>query len=85
MVNAFSENILLAQTFLTEFVATDAFMQQIYETGLRPSAFTSVLETTDDPDLKAMGHGGRQCHPHAQHPRDGFRVELPGTTVSPSP
>ncbi|HSB02070.1 MAG TPA: extracellular solute-binding protein, partial [Anaerolineales bacterium] len=31
MINAFSENILLAQTFLTEYVATDDFMQQIYE------------------------------------------------------
>jgi maltose-binding protein MalE len=55
MVNAFSENILLAQTFLTEYVATEEVMQQIYETGLRPSAFNSVLEKTDDPDLLAMG------------------------------
>jgi arabinogalactan oligomer / maltooligosaccharide transport system substrate-binding protein len=55
LVNAFSENILLAQTFLTEYVATQEFMQQIYETGLRPSAFKSVLATTDDPDLLAMG------------------------------
>jgi hypothetical protein len=30
-------------------------MQQIYETGLRPSAFKSVLATTKDPDLLAMG------------------------------
>lgn len=55
MVNAFSENILLAQTFLTEYIATEEVMQQIYETGLRPSAFKSVLEQTDDPDLLAMG------------------------------
>ncbi len=55
MVNAFSENVLLAQTFLTEYVSTPEFMQQIYETGLRPSAFKSVLATTKDPDLLAMG------------------------------
>lgn len=55
MVNAFSENQLLAQTFLTEYVATPEFMQKIYETGLRPSAFKSVLATMDDPDLAAMG------------------------------
>jgi maltose-binding protein MalE len=55
MVNAFSENVLLAQTFLTEYVSTPEFMQQIYETGLRPSAFKSVLATTADPDLLAMG------------------------------
>jgi arabinogalactan oligomer / maltooligosaccharide transport system substrate-binding protein len=55
MVNAFSKNVLLAQTFLTEYVATEAFMQQIYDTGLRPSAFKSVLAKTTDPDLLAMG------------------------------
>jgi len=55
MVNAFSENILLAQTFLTEYVATEEVMQKIYETGLRPSAFKSVLDQTADPDLLAMG------------------------------
>ena len=55
MVNAFSENILLAQTFLTEYVATEEVMQQIYVAGLRPSAFTSVLEKTEDADLLAMG------------------------------
>jgi hypothetical protein len=71
MVNAFSENILLAQAFLTEFVATDAFMQQIYETGLRPSAFISVLETTDDPDLKAMGQAGANAIPMPNIPEMG--------------
>jgi arabinogalactan oligomer/maltooligosaccharide transport system substrate-binding protein len=55
LVNAFSENILLAQTFLTEYVSTPEFMQEIYKTGLRPSAFKSVLATMDDPDLVAMG------------------------------
>jgi hypothetical protein len=55
MINAFSENILLAQTFLTEYVATEEAMQKLYETGLRPSAFTSVLEKTEDADLLAMG------------------------------
>ncbi len=54
MVNAFSEGTLLAQTFLTEYVATEEFMQKIYETGLRPSAFKSVLEKTADPDLLAL-------------------------------
>ncbi len=55
MVNAFSKNVLLAQTFLTEYVATDEFMQKIAETGLRPSAFKTVLAKTTDPDLLAMG------------------------------
>lgn len=71
MVNAFSENALLAQAFLTEFVATDETMQLLYETGLRPSAFKSVLETTDDPDLKAMGEAGANAIPMPNIPEMG--------------
>jgi maltose-binding protein MalE len=71
MVNAFSENVLLAQAFLTEFVATEEFMQRIYETGLRPSAFKSVLETTDDLDLKAMGEAGAEAMPMPNIPEMG--------------
>ena len=71
MVNAFSENILLAQTFLTEFVATEDTMRLFYETGLRPSSFKSVLETTDDPDLKAMGEAGANAMPMPNIPEMG--------------
>ena len=70
-VNPFSENQLLAQAFLTEFVATDEFMQKIYETGLRPSAFKSVLEKTSDPDLKAMGQSGVDAMPMPNIPEMG--------------
>lgn len=71
MVNPFSENTLLAQAFLTEFVATEEFMQKIYETGLRPSSFKSVLATTDDPDLKAMGEAGAGAMPMPNIPEMG--------------
>lgn len=71
MVNAFSENILLAQTFLTEYVATEEFMQQIYETGLRPSAYQPVLARMDDPDLVAMGEAGANAMPMPNIPEMG--------------
>ena len=71
MVNAFSENALLAQAFLTEFVATEETMQLLYETGLRPSSFIPVLETTDDPDLKAMGEAGADAMPMPNIPEMG--------------
>ena len=58
MINAFSPNILLAQAFLTEFVATDEVMTELYVTGDRPSAFAPVLAATDDPDLEAFGVAG---------------------------
>lgn len=71
MVNPFSENVLLAQTFLTDYVATDAVMQTLYETGNRPSAFTSVLAVTQDPDLKAMGQSGANAMPMPNIPEMG--------------
>jgi maltose-binding protein MalE len=61
MVSAFSENALLAQAFLTEFVATEDVMRQLYEAGDRPSAFLPVLEATEDPDLAAFGAAGENA------------------------
>lgn len=58
MVNALSENALLAQTFLTEFVATPETMQALQEAGNRPAAFKSVAEASEDPDLAAFGEAG---------------------------
>jgi maltose-binding protein MalE len=60
-INAGSENALLAQAFLTEFIATEDVMQRLYEAGKRPSAFIPVLEATDDPDLLAMGQAGENA------------------------
>jgi maltose-binding protein MalE len=58
IINAFSENPLLAQAFLTEFVATEEVMTQLYVAGNRPSAFQPVLDATDDPYLLAFGVAG---------------------------
>ena len=71
LINAFSENILLAQTFLTEYIATESFQQQIYETGLRPSAYATVLAMTDDPDLAGMGEAGANAVPMPNIPEMG--------------
>jgi maltose-binding protein MalE len=70
-VNPFSKNQLLAQTFLTEFVATDDFMQKLADAGLRPSAFKSVLDKMTDPDLKAMGQAGVNAMPMPNIPEMG--------------
>jgi maltose-binding protein MalE len=70
-VNPLSENVLLAQTFLTEYIATDEVMKTLYETGNRPSAFKSVLEITEDADLKAMGLAGANAIPMPNIPEMG--------------
>ncbi len=57
-INGLSDNVLLAQAFLTEFVATDAVMKELYVAGGRPSAYLPVLDATEDADLAAFGAAG---------------------------
>lgn len=61
-INAQSENVLLAQAFLTEFVATEETMLKLYEVGGRPPAYLPALEKVDDPDLKAMAAAGEDAN-----------------------
>lgn len=63
MVNAFSQNQLLAQTFLQTFVATDETMQAFFDQDPRISAWTSVAGKIEDPDLKAFAEAGTVAQP----------------------
>uniref|UniRef100_A0A7C1JLS4 Maltose ABC transporter substrate-binding protein n=1 Tax=Caldilinea aerophila TaxID=133453 RepID=A0A7C1JLS4_9CHLR len=63
MINAFSKNPLLAQTFLQEFVATEEAMQAIFDADPRPSAFLPVREKITDPDLAAFAAAGENGLP----------------------
>jgi maltose-binding protein MalE len=58
MVSAFSENPLLAQAFLTEFVASDETMTELYVAGNRPPVFVPTLDHIDDPDIAGFGEAG---------------------------
>ena len=57
-ISAFSENPLLAQAFLTEFVATDETMTNLYLAGNRPPVFIPTLDKIDDPDIAGFGEAG---------------------------
>lgn len=63
MVSAFSENQLLAQTILTEVVATEEFMTALYNADPRPPAFLPVREAIEDPDLAAFAEAGAEGLP----------------------
>jgi arabinogalactan oligomer/maltooligosaccharide transport system substrate-binding protein len=63
MVNAFSKNQLLAQTFLQSFVATDETMQAFFDQDPRISAWTAVADKIEDPDLKAFAEAGKVAQP----------------------
>ena len=63
MVSAFSRDPMLAQTFLTEFVATKEAMLELYGGNPRPPAFLPALEEVADPDIVAFGEAGRNGIP----------------------
>ncbi len=71
VVNAFSENILLAQAFLTEFVATEEAMLAFYEADPRGPAFIPALEMVDDADLLAIAEAGEGALPMPAIPEMG--------------
>ena len=54
MINSFSVNALLAQAFLSEFVATDEGMQLLYDAVPFIPAWTPLASTIDDADLAAF-------------------------------
>jgi maltose/maltodextrin transport system substrate-binding protein/arabinogalactan oligomer/maltooligosaccharide transport system substrate-binding protein len=60
-INAQSENVLLAQAFLNEFIATEDIMYKLYEVGQRPPAYLPALAKVDDADLKAMAVAGENA------------------------
>ncbi len=61
MINPLSEKVLLAQAFLTEFIATDEIMTFLQEEGNRAAVYLPVVEETDDPDLAALGLAGAEA------------------------
>jgi len=60
-INAQSDNVLLAQAFLNEYIATEDVMYKLYEVGQRPPAYLPALAKVDDPDLKAMAVAGENA------------------------
>ena len=68
MINSESENPELAQRFLTEFVATEEIMQEIFEGDPRPSALLSIREYIEDPDLYGFAAAGETGQPEPTLP-----------------
>ena len=60
-INVQSENVLLAQAFLNEFIATEDTMLKLYEVGQRPPAYLPALAKVDDADLKTMAEAGKNA------------------------
>ena len=72
VVNANSEDLLLAQTFLTEFIATEEAQQFLFDSDPRPSAWVSVFEATEDEDIRGFAEAGANGQPMPAIPEMGF-------------
>ena len=67
--NALGDNVLLAQTFLTEVLATPETMQVLADGSNRPSAWSSIVSS--DPDLAAFGEVAVLAEPMPAIPEMG--------------
>jgi arabinogalactan oligomer / maltooligosaccharide transport system substrate-binding protein len=65
MVSAFSDNVLLAKTFLTQVMASEHAQLAMYEANRRPPALTTAFDrvTADDPAMAAFGEAGADGQP----------------------
>jgi arabinogalactan oligomer / maltooligosaccharide transport system substrate-binding protein len=64
MQSSFSDNPLLARTFLLESIATEEAQLVLAETLARPPALQSAYDTfTEDPDYAAFGESGENGNP----------------------
>jgi arabinogalactan oligomer / maltooligosaccharide transport system substrate-binding protein len=61
MISAFSENQLLAEIFLTDYVATTEFMQSLFELDPRGPAWLAV-DTSSNPDVAAFAAAGTNAY-----------------------
>ncbi len=71
-LSAFSEQNLLAQTFLLDFVATDATMQALYDADPRGTAWVAVQEgLADDPQVQTFAASAANGIPMPNIPEMG--------------
>jgi maltose-binding protein MalE len=82
MVNSFSEQAALAQTFLTEFWTTEAAVQKYYDAILKPVALLSVRDSIENPDLAALGEAGLYAMPMPAIPEMAAFWATMGDTIT---
>jgi maltose-binding protein MalE len=72
VINANRPNVVLAQTFATEFLATEEHYKAIFEAEPRPSAWKTVFEGATDPDTAAFNEAGVDAVPMPAIPAMGY-------------
>lgn len=70
--NANSDNLLLAQTFALETIATEEGMQSIFDAEPRPSAWASIFNAAADADTAGFNEAGVSADPMPSIPAMGY-------------
>jgi arabinogalactan oligomer/maltooligosaccharide transport system substrate-binding protein len=60
MISAFSENQILAEAFLFDYIATEEAMSSIYSSDPRPPAFLAVRDNIDDEIMNGFVDAGSE-------------------------
>lgn len=72
VINANNKNVVLAQTFCTEFLATEENYQAIFDAEPRPSAWKTIFESASDPDTAGFNAAGVNADPMPSIPAMGY-------------
>jgi len=72
VLNANKENVLLAQTFAVDFLATEAHFQAIFDAEPRPSAWQSIFNSATDEDTQGFNAAGVNAVPMPNIPAMGY-------------
>ncbi|MBE0410194.1 MAG: maltose/maltodextrin ABC transporter substrate-binding protein MalE [Anaerolineales bacterium] len=82
MVSAFGENKLLAQAFLTEYLASDEAMQALYQAVPNVPAWLPLRETLDDADLQMFAESAADGEPMPAIPQMSAVWEAWGKAIT---
>jgi len=72
VINANKPNVVLCQTFLTEFLATEENYKAIYDAEPRPSAWKTVFDAATGDDAIGFNAAGVNADPMPSIPAMGF-------------
>ena len=72
VINSNRPNVVLAQTFLIDFLATEENYQAIYDAEPRPSAWKTIFEAASDADTIGFNEAGVNADPMPSIPAMGF-------------
>jgi maltose-binding protein MalE len=81
MINSFSPDKVLAQSFLTDYVATTPLMEAIYVAGNRPPAYVPAQGIMDD-NSKAFAAVAANAHPMPAIPAMNAVWDAWGTAIT---